>query len=105
MTEERNTKKKPTMKQIAAIVCIVILVLLYIVTLIAAIFDRSAGMRMFSGCLVATIGLPILLWIYLLCYGYYTKKHTIADLDILRNTNLASSKEEPENDPDSTNDL
>ncbi len=80
-----QTPKKWSAKRIAAIICIVLLVALYIITLLAAIFDKGEGMHLFAACVVATIGLPILLWIYLLCYGYYAKKHTIADLDILQN--------------------
>ncbi|MCR5033422.1 MAG: hypothetical protein K6A92_11255 [Lachnospiraceae bacterium] len=97
MSQKPHPRKKPTGKQIAAVACIVILVALYVITLIVAIFDHSAGMRFFSGCLVATIGLPILLWIYILVYGYYSKKKTIADLNILGDPAGENKKEEPDN--------
>lgn len=71
-------KKSP--KQIAAIVCIILLVLLYAATLIIALLDFPGSDRLFAACLIATVGLPILLWIYIWVYGKYTGKHTIAEL-------------------------
>lgn len=67
-------KQKPKFKQIAAIICIVLLVLLYVVTLVVSLLDFPGSDRMFAGCLVATIGLPILLWIFIWLYGKYTDK-------------------------------
>lgn len=61
---DTNTKKMTT-KQIAALVCVVLLVALYVITFIAAILDVSDGGRLFASCLAATIALPILLWILL----------------------------------------
>ena len=62
-------KKKISPKQIAAIVCIVLLVGMYVATLIVALLDFPGADRLFQACLVATIGLPILLWIYIWLYG------------------------------------
>lgn len=70
---------KKTKKQIAALVCVVLLVLLYFATFIVAILDFPGSDRMFAACLVATVGLPILLWIYIWVYGKFTGRHTIAD--------------------------
>jgi uncharacterized membrane protein len=67
-------------KQIAAIICIVLLVLLYAATLIVSLLDFPNSDRLFAACLGATVGLPILLWIYIAVYGKYTQKKTIADL-------------------------
>ncbi len=75
-------KKKS--KQIAAWICIILLVLLYIVTFIAAIMDSSESGVLFRTCLMATIVLPILLWIYIWIYGKMKDKHTIASLDIMQ---------------------
>lgn len=83
--------KKP--KQIAAWVCIILLLLLYIVTFIAAIFDSSESGVLFRTCLMATIILPILLWIYIWLYGKMKDKHTIASLDIMQ----TGEKEDKEN--------
>ena len=59
-------KKSP--KQIAAILCIVVLVLLYAATLIVALLDFPGSDRLFAACLMATVVLPILLLIYLWLY-------------------------------------
>ncbi|MDE6662446.1 MAG: hypothetical protein K2K46_03790 [Lachnospiraceae bacterium] len=61
--------KKRTPKQIAALICVVILVCMYIVTLIVACLDFSGSGKLFAACLLATIGLPILLWIYMWLYS------------------------------------
>lgn len=71
-------KKKP--KQIAAIVCIALLVLLYVATLVISLLDFPGSDRLFAACLVATVGLPILLWIYIWAYGRFANKSTIAEL-------------------------
>ena len=71
-------KNKP--RQIAAIICIVLLVLLYIATLIVSILDFPGSDGLFGACIVATIGLPILLWIFIWLYGKYTNKPTIAEI-------------------------
>lgn len=61
--------KKSTPKQAAALLCVVILVLLYIVTLICACLDFPGAEKLFAACLLATIGLPILLWLFIWFYG------------------------------------
>lgn len=71
-------KNKP--KQIAAIICIILLVLLYVATLIVSILDFPGSDRLFGACIVATIGLPILLWLFIWVYGRYTNKSTIAEI-------------------------
>ena len=70
-------KKKP--KQIAAIICIILLVLLYVATLVISLRDFPGSDRLFAACLVATVGLPILLWIYIWAYGRFTNNSTIAE--------------------------
>ena len=72
-------KKKKTAKQIAAIVCIVLLAALYLIT---AIFAFPGWQRLFSGCLICTVAIPILLWIFIWLYGQFEQKHTIASFDI-----------------------
>lgn len=88
-TQQENTKeqnqvsgKKVTSKQVVAIIGIILLVLMYIVTLLAAIFDSSASGRLFWMCLFSTVAIPILIWIYTWMYGILTRKHTIADFDL-----------------------
>lgn len=82
--------KKP--KQIAAIICIILLVLLYVATLVVSLLDFPGSDRLFAACLLATVGLPILLWIYIWAYGKFTNKPTIAEF---YPENDASGQEEP----------
>lgn len=65
-------------QRIAAIIGIVLLLLLYIVTLVAAIFNFDGKGKMFMVCLFATIVVPIMIWIYVWMYGKLTNKKTIA---------------------------
>ena len=86
---------KKNKKQIAALICVILLVLLYIATLIVALLDFPGSDRMFAACLMATVGLPILLWIYIWVYGRFTGKHTITDP--LESTPVSDFSEEQTN--------
>lgn len=68
--------RKKTPKQIAALVCAILLVSMYIVTFIVACLDTANSGRLFAACLAATIGLPILLWIILWFYGLMKKQQS-----------------------------
>ncbi len=70
---------KQKSKQIAAIICIVLLVLLYVATLVVALLDFPGSDRLFASCLVATVGLPILLWIYIWLFGKITGRNFSAN--------------------------
>lgn len=90
---------KSKSKQLAAIVCIVLLVLIYIATLVVSLLDFPNSDRLFAVCLGATMGLPILFWIYVALYGKLTQKKTFADLfpedaNPETNTDDASAMEE-----------
>ncbi len=67
--DNKNTASpRRTGKQVAALVCVGLLAALYILTLVAALLDFPHSDRLFAGCLVASVGLPILLWIYIWLY-------------------------------------
>ena len=66
MKEKKDKKISP--KQVAAMICVVLLVGMYVATLIVALLDFPGWDRLFQACLVATIGLPSLLWIYIWLY-------------------------------------
>ena len=55
-------------KQILALIGVILLVALYITTLILAITDNSGTMNMFFASVVATIIIPVLIWAYTLIY-------------------------------------
>lgn len=86
--EDKKNSGRITSKQVVAIVGIVLLVLLYLVTLFAAIFDNSASGSLFWMCLFATVAIPLLIWIYTWMYGKLKGRHTIADF------NPASTRQE-----------
>ncbi|MBQ6697309.1 MAG: hypothetical protein IJN16_11445 [Lachnospiraceae bacterium] len=88
MKDNKNSKKKFTSKQIVALIGVFLLVALYLVTLFVAIFNPDGSGRMFQACLVATVAVPVLLWIYIWMYGKLTNRHTIADPDYLKDLKL-----------------
>ncbi len=57
-------------KQILAIVCVVILAGMYVTTLILAIFDSSQTMFMFKGCIACTIFVPVIAYVYICLHKY-----------------------------------
>ncbi|MGN0244651.1 MAG: hypothetical protein ACI4DK_01650 [Lachnospiraceae bacterium] len=68
-------------QRIAAWVGIILLVSLYIVTLVFAIFDFDGKGMLLRTSLIATVAVPILIWVYIWIYGMLTQKHTIASVD------------------------
>lgn len=88
MANNKNTNSKWTSKRIVALIGVVLLVALYIVTLFVAIFMPGESGQLFQACLVATIAIPLLIWIYIWMYGKLTNKHTMADPDYLKDLNI-----------------
>lgn len=77
-----NAKKKISSRQVAALAGVALLAALYLITLIVAIFVPDTSGRLFQACLVATIAIPLLIWIYIWMYGKLTGRHTMADPDL-----------------------
>lgn len=71
---QENSKRKRTPKQIAALVCVILLVGMYVGAFVVACLDLGDSGRLFAGCLVATIGLPILLWLLIWSFGLLKKR-------------------------------
>lgn len=71
---QENPKRKITPKQIAALVCVVLLVGMYIGAFVVACLDLGDSGRLFAGCLVATIGMPILLWLLIWSFDLMKKR-------------------------------
>lgn len=71
--------KKSTLKQAVALLCVIILVFMYIFTLIIACLDFPGADKMFAACLLATIALPILLWLCIWCYGAMKDRQAAVD--------------------------
>lgn len=88
--------KKRTPKQIAALICVFLLIAMYVVTLIVACLDLGDAGRLFAGCLLATIALPILLWIYIWLYGIYRDRHNMASLDMMHSDEYTGTNLKPD---------
>lgn len=69
-----DQKKKITPRQIMALICVILLVGMYIAALVVACLDLGDSGRLFAGCLVATIGMPILLWLLIWSYDLMKKR-------------------------------
>lgn len=80
----KKTKKKMTSKQIVAWIGIIALIAMYIITLIVAIINPGQGGNLFQACLVATMAVPLLIWIYVWMYGKLKGKETFADPNFLQ---------------------
>lgn len=78
-------KNKMTVKRVAALLAVVLLAALYLITLLAAVFDTSAAGSLFRICLICTVTVPLLAWIFIWLYGQTTGKNTIADVHLLEN--------------------
>ena len=70
-------KKNP--KQLAAIAGIGLLVTLYLFTFVTAFLQIENWDRLFMASLVATVGIPILIWIYIWIYQKITDQRAQAD--------------------------
>lgn len=79
---ESKPKKKTTSKQVVALAGVILLAAMYLITLVVAIFDQDSSGRLFQACLVGTIAIPILIWVYIWMYGKLRGRHTMADLDL-----------------------
>lgn len=77
--KQKNQNKTTTPKRIAALVCVVLLIGMYIGAFVVACLDLGDSGRLFAGCLIATIGLPILLW--LLIWSFTLMKKSSQDSD------------------------
>lgn len=83
-------------QRIAAWIGIILLVSLYIATLIFAIFDFDGKGLLLRTSLIATVAVPILIWIYIWIYGMLTQKHTIASVDYDFTAGMSESNDKTE---------
>ncbi len=57
-------------KRILALICVVILVGMYVATAVLAVLDSSKTMAMFRGCLILTIFIPTVAYLYMCLHRY-----------------------------------
>ncbi|MDO4284936.1 MAG: hypothetical protein Q4C60_06325 [Eubacteriales bacterium] len=72
-----------TARRIAALLCIVVLVAMYLITLFLAIFASPGAGGMFRASLLLTIALPVFCWIFIWGIGLLRGRQTIASANIL----------------------
>ena len=79
-------------KQILAILGIILLAGLYLSTLILALTDHSGTMNLFFTSIVATILIPVLLWAYTFIYTLVRKKSQDDSSDLADDSNTSNTK-------------
>ena len=57
-------------KKILAIICALLLLGMYVTTFVMSIFDSSATMFMFKGCVICTIFVPVAAYGFILLHRY-----------------------------------
>ncbi len=60
-------------KRILALLGVILLVALYALTIIAAIFDHTATQQYLMTAILATIFVPVMIWVYQLIYRVFHK--------------------------------
>jgi protein-S-isoprenylcysteine O-methyltransferase Ste14 len=63
------------LKQITAIIVVILLIGLYVTTLLTAIFDPTATRSWFRASIFATVVVPVLLWAYMMIFRFITKNN------------------------------
>ena len=80
-TNNEKSSKYTKPQRIAALICVVLIVLLYLAALIFNILKFEWAQTVGRIALGATLVLPILTWVYIWLIGNLTRRHTIADFD------------------------
>ena len=75
-SENKNTEEKTpgTVKRVAAVIGIVLLVGLYVLTFVSALIGTGGSGRLFRFSLGMTIAVPIFLWLFCWCIGKFTDR-------------------------------
>lgn len=66
---------KEKLKRIGALILVFLLVALYVSTLVLSFFQSPVARKLFQGIIIATIGLPVVLYSYMLIYKYLSKRN------------------------------
>lgn len=80
-TSNKKDTGKMTPRRIAALLGVILLASLYLITLIVAIVDKSSSGTWFMLCMIGTVTIPLLIWIYTWMYGVLTNRRTIATIE------------------------
>ncbi|MBP5198939.1 MAG: hypothetical protein J6033_07795 [Lachnospiraceae bacterium] len=80
--QAEEKKSKVTVKQVFAILGIVVLAGLYLLTLAAAMMGQGSVTGLFTICVIATFVVPLLIWVMIWGVGAITSKKTIASVNL-----------------------
>lgn len=86
-------------KQIVAIIAIILLLALYIATFCVAIFSEVGNARPFAMCLFGSVAIPLLAFIFIWVYGKTYGKGIIGDPDnpyVSDNSNISNDSITPD---------
>ncbi|MCR5691173.1 MAG: hypothetical protein K6G62_03040 [Eubacterium sp.] len=73
--ENKEFKSKYTKGQRrVALAAVVLLVLLYLITLVAALTTSPAAPELFRMCIGASLLIPIMLWLYIRFWRFFSKR-------------------------------
>lgn len=87
-------------KQILAIIGVIILAGLYLATLIFAIIGSDDTMALFKAAVYATIVLPVLIWAYTMIYRLLKNHYQIDDLS--KQTNMPAADDSKASEQEET---
>ena len=69
-----NKSGMDKLKRIGALIVVIILVALYLVTLVLAFMQSPEAKLLFQGCIITTIGLPVILYAMMLAWKFLSGK-------------------------------
>ena len=78
---DNNKNETPLFKRIVALIGVVLLVGIYVVLFIEAVFGKTGAGSAFITCAAATVAIPIAVWLILWVYTALTGKRTVASAD------------------------
>jgi len=76
---DNNSNNKMTPKRIVALIGIILLLAVYLVTFVAAFFAKMDGGRVFRICLMFTVAIPMLTFLFMWMFGRGTGKKVVGD--------------------------
>lgn len=80
-------------KRVIAMIGVIILVLLYVLTLVLAIVDKSSSMNFFMASIIATLVIPVLIW----TISFFMERNRKDFYDEVKYSSLRENDSEKEN--------
>lgn len=77
---QKNANNKMTSRRMVALIGVILLVLVYVVALLVAIFAPENSFPLSMICLVSTIIIPLIAWFYSWMYARSTGKRAVGDV-------------------------